>query len=289
METDFYSGPLGQLVTQFSAFFPRLIGALSVLLLGWIVSRTIGKVLSKLLASAGVDRLADMFSDIEFIQRAGMVRARVSNLLAKGVYYTLMLIFIIAATEVMGVSAITQLFVDLMNYLPFLLTAGAILLTGIFLADMARGGVLTFCQSLGIPSAKMIASIVFYFVFVTVGVSALAQAKINTSFISANLTAIVAAVALAFSFGYGLASRDLISNYLASYYNKNKVRIGDDVRIIGERGRVVVIDNTSLILQTSDRAIIIPLSKLTVEKVEVFYPEPREKDLLEAGDDEGDA
>jgi hypothetical protein len=137
MDTDFYNGPLGQLVTQFSAF-PRLIGALSVLLLGWIVSRTIGKVLSKLLASAGVDRLADMFSDIEFIQRAGVVRARVSDLLAKGVYYTLMLVFIIAATEVMGVSAITQLFVDLMNYLPFLLTAGAILLVGIFLADMAR-------------------------------------------------------------------------------------------------------------------------------------------------------
>ena len=99
----------------------------------------------------------------------------------------------------------------------------------------------------------------------------------------------MAAVALAFSFGYGLASRDLISNYLASYYNKNKVRIGDDVRIIGERGRVVVIDNTSLILQTSDRAIIIPLSKLTVEKVEVFYPDPQGKDLLEPGDDEGDA
>lgn len=283
---DFNNGPVGQLITQFSAFFPKFIGALSILLIGWIISRTIGKILSKILATVGVDRLAEMFQDIDLIQRAGVMRAKVSDLLAKGVYYMLMLIFIIASTEVLGVAAITQLFTDLMNYLPSLLTAAAILLIGIFLADMVQGAVQTLCQSLGIPSAKLVASIVFYFVFITIAVSALAQAKINTDFISSNLTAIVAAVALAFAFGYGLASRDLIANYLASYYNKNKIRIGDDVRIIGERGKVVMIDSTSLILQTSERAIIIPLSKLTVEKVEVFYPDPQEDDLLEAGDED---
>ena len=89
---------------------------------------------------------------------------------------------------------------------------------------------------------------------------------------------------MAFSFGYGLASRDLIANYLAGYYNKNKIRVGDDVRVIGVRGKVVMIDATSLILQTPERAIIVPLSKLTTEKVEVFYPDPQEDHLLDAGD-----
>lgn len=281
---DFSNGPIGQLMAQFSAFFPKFIGALSILLIGWIVSRTVGKILAKLLATIGVDRLAEMFHDIDLVQRAGVMRAKVSDVLAKGVYYMLMLVFIIASTEVLGVPAITQLFTDLINYLPSLLTAAVILLIGIFLADMVQGTVLTLCQSLGIPSAKLIASIVFYFIFITIAISALAQAKINTAFISSNLTAIVAAVALAFAFGYGLASKELISNYLASYYNKNKVRVGDDIRLIGERGKVVMIDSTSLILQTPERAIIIPLSKLTTEKVEVFYPDPQEEDLLEAGD-----
>jgi hypothetical protein len=277
------TGPLGQLFEQFSAFFPKFIGAISILVIGWIISRTVGKILSKVLATIGVDRLAEMFQDIDFVQRAGGMRAQVSELLAKGVYYMLMLIFIIAATEVLGVAAITQLFTDLMNYLPSLLTAAVVLLIGIFLADIIQGAVLALCQSLGIASAKMIASIVFYFIFVTIAVSALAQAKINTDFISSNLTAIIGAVALAFAFGYGLASRDLISNYLAGYYNKNKIRVGDDVRVIGVRGKVVMIDATSLILQTPERAIIVPLSKLTTEKVEVFYPDPQEDHLLDPG------
>jgi hypothetical protein len=49
------------------------------------------------------------------------------------------------------------------------------------------------------------------------------------------------------------------------------------------RGKVVMIDATSLILQTPERAIIIPLNKLTTEKVEVFYPDAQEEDLLESG------
>jgi hypothetical protein len=276
------SGPVAQLIAQFSAFFPKLIGAMTILFVGWLVSRTVGKILSKVLAKVGVDRIAEMLEDIDLVQRSGVLKDKLSAIIAKIVYYMLMLTFIIAATETLGVSAITQLFTDLMNYLPSLLTASVIFMLGLFLADMVKGAVVTLCQSLGIASAKLIGSVVFYFLFVTVAVSALAQAKINTEFISSSLVVIIGAGALAFAFGYGLASKDLVSNYLASYYNKNKVRVGDEVRIMGEKGKVVLIDSTSLILQTPERAIIVPLSKLTTEKVEVFYPDPQGNDLLEA-------
>jgi small-conductance mechanosensitive channel len=277
------SGPVAQLIGQFSAFFPKLIGALTILFVGWLVSRTVGKILSKVLAKIGVDRLAEMLDDIDVVQRSGVLKEKLSAIMAKIVYYMMMLIFIIAATETLGVGAITQLFTDLMNYLPSLLTAAVVFMIGLFLADMVQGAVTTLCQSLGIASAKMIGSIVFYFLFITIAVSALSQAKINTEFISSSLTVIIGAGALAFAFGYGLASKDLVSNHLAGYYNKNKVRVGDEVRIMGERGKVVLIDSSSLILQTPERAIIIPLSKLTTEKVEVFYPDPQDSDLLEPG------
>ena len=275
------SGPVAQLIAQFSAFFPKFIGALTILFVGWLVSRTVGKILSKVLANVGVDRLAEMLDDIDLVQRTGVLKEKLSAIIAKIVYYMMMLTFIIAATETLGVAAITQLFTDLMNYLPSLLTASVVFMLGLFLADMVQGAVVTLCQSLGIASAKMIGSIVFYFMFVTIAVSALAQAKINTEFISSSLVVLIGAGALEFAFGYGLASKDLVSNYLASYYNKNKVRVGDEVRIIGERGKVVLIDSTSMILQTPERAIIVPLSKLTTEKVEVFYPDPLGNDLLE--------
>jgi hypothetical protein len=274
--------PLTELINQFSSFLPKFIGAVVILLIGWIAARFVRKMLSKILEKIGVDMFGEMLNDIEIVQKSGLL-VKISDVLARIVYYVMMLFFIIAATDAMGIQAITQLVTDALNYLPSLFSAAAVFLMGLFLADNVKGLVLTVCRSIGLSSADMVASAVFYFLFVTVSVSALAQAKINTDFISSNLTVIVGSVALAFALGYGFASRDLMANYLAGYYNRNKIRVGDDVRIIGVRGKVVMIDATSLYLQTPERAIVIPLSKLASEKIEVFYPEPQKDDLLEPG------
>jgi hypothetical protein len=276
------TGPIAELFKQFSSFFPKLVGALVILLIGWLLARVTRKILSKVLAKIGIDRFADMLNEIDIVQKSG-VQVRISAILADVVYYVMMLVFVIASTDAMGVDAITKLVTDAFNYLPALFSAAVVFLLGIFVADMIRKAVETVCLSVGIPSAKMIASAVFYFLFITIAVSALAQAKINTDFISANLTVIIGSAALAFSFGYGLASRDLMANYLAGHYNRKKVRVGDDIRIIGVRGKVVTLDSTSMVLQTNDRAIVIPLSKLTTEKIEIFYPEAQEESLLQTG------
>ncbi len=275
-------GPLAQLFAQFSAAFPKMVAALSVLLVGWLISKLLRRVLRGVLERVGIDRLAERLNDIDIVQRSGMT-IRPSGMISSAVYYVLMLFFVIAATDLLGVASITQLVTDVINYLPSLFTAAIVFLLGIFVADMVRSIAQTALKSLGIPSANMIASAVFYFLFITVSVSALAQAKVNTDFIANNLTMIIAAAAGAFALGYGLAARHLVANYLANHYNRDKVRVGYDVSIDGVRGKVVLIDSTSMILQTNDRAIIIPLSKLTTEKVEVHYPEGQEDNLLNPG------
>lgn len=272
-------GVFTELLKRFSEAAPKILFALLILLLGWMIATGVRRLIRRVLASLHVDRLAERLNDIDIVQRSGM-RIQISAVLAQMVYYVLMLGFIIFATDMLGIPAITEMVRDLINYLPALFSAFVLFLLGLFLADIVRNIVLTSCQSMGIPSAKMIATAVFYFLFITIAVSALSQAKISTGFIAANLTVVIGALALAFAIGYGFAARDLVSNYVAGHYNRNKVRIGDDVCIDGARGKVVMIDSTSLILQTPERAIIIPLSKMMTEKVEVFYPEGQDENLL---------
>ncbi len=274
-------GVLNDLIQRFSAAIPKIALALIILLIGRLIATTTRKIITKILASVGIDRLTEQLNDIDIVQKSGM-RIEISSVIGQMAYYVLMLGFVIFATDMLGIPAITDMVRDLINYLPALFSAFVLFLLGLFLADMVRNIIQTALQSMGVSSAKMIATGVFYFLFITVAVSALAQAKIATTFIESNLTVIIGAGALAFAFGYGFASKDLVSNYLAGYYNKNKVQVGDDVRIVGVRGKVVLIDATSMILQTPERAIIIPLNKLTTEKVEVFYPEGQEENLLES-------
>lgn len=272
-------GVFQELITRFSEAAPKLLFALLILIVGRIVAGLIRRVIQRVLSLAGIDRLAERLNDIDLVQRSGM-RIALSAVAGQMVFYLLMLAFVIFATDVLGIPAITDMVRDLIDYLPALFSAFVLFLLGLFLADMIRGIVQAACQSMGIPSARLIGTVVFYFLFITVAVSALAQAKINTGFIASNLTVIVGALALAFAVGYGLAARDLISNYIASHYNRDKVQVGQDVRIAGVRGKVVHIDATSLILQTPDKAVIVPMSKMMTEKVEIFYPDGQEENLL---------
>ncbi|MCB0703936.1 MAG: mechanosensitive ion channel [Saprospiraceae bacterium] len=258
-----------ELGKQFASAIPRFFGAFLVLILGWMLAKFVSKLIKKLLTSSGIDKLADKLNEIDFIERSNF-KITFSTLLAKVVYYIMLLIFLIAATDLLGMPAVSSLVTDIINYVPNLLSAGIVLIIGILFADFIKNIVQTACQSLGIPSSKLIASFIFYFIFLAVVMSALGQAKINTDFIRSNLTVIIGGGVLAFALGYGFASRDMMANFIASFYSKNKVNIGDVIRIEGMEGEIVDMDNSSLTLKASDRLIIVPLSKLTSENVEIM-------------------
>lgn len=276
--TDIIKPILDGLVSQFingvSSGLPKVLSALIIFWVGLLIARFARRIISKLLNALGFDKFTGKLNEIDLIKNSG-IDVLVSDLIARIVHFIIVFLFIMMAVDVLQVEAISQLMKDAFDYMPSLLTASVILVLGLFLADLLKGITLAALQSMGIPSAKIIAGAIFYFLFVTIAISALTQAKIETAFISANLTAIIGAGALAFAIGYGIASKDLASNYLGSYYNRNKIRVNDEVIIDNHRGKVVLIDHTSLILQTEDRAIIIPLSKLTTGSIQVLYPAPQ--------------
>ena len=71
---------------------------------------------------------------------------------------------------------------------------------------------------------------------------------------------------MAFSIGYGLASRPLMSNMLSAFYNRDRFQLDDELTVEGQRGRVIGMDNTTLTLRVEEGEVIIPLSKLAGDK-----------------------
>ena len=262
------------LLLKFTSVIPNVFAAVLVFAIGYFLSRLVSNFIKLAIEKIGIDKLAAKLNDVEFVQKAKM-DIRPSLILSKLVSYVLMLVFTIAATDLLGMPAISQLMSDLINYIPNVVSAVIVLALGLVMADFLKKIVVTTCQSLGIASAKMIGQVVFFFLFITIAVSAMAQAKIDTSFISSNLSVLLGAGAAAFAFGYGLASRDLISNFLAGYYSRSKVRRGDVIGLDGVRGEVVAMDSSSLTVWTeSGHHVVIPMGKLTTEKLEIFHRPP---------------
>jgi small-conductance mechanosensitive channel len=258
-----------QVLAKFASALPNITGALLVLLVGWMVSKIVSKTLRKVFVRINLDRFAGKLNETEFATKANL-KVQLSTFLSKLIYFVLLLITVMAATDVLGMPVVSEMVSDLIAYLPRLLSALVLFVLGIYLAEFVKNIVQAACNALSIPSGKIIANFVFYLVFLTLTISALAQASIETALITSNLTVILGGVILAFAIGYGFASRDTMANFLASFYSKNKIKVGDVIHLDGSTGKVIGIDSTSVTLQGEGKTIVIPLRKLTSEKVEIF-------------------
>lgn len=259
---------LEELLRNFIGILDNLVGAVLLVLIGWLIARFISKLLRKLLTKSGIDKLADRVNEIDVFYNNN-IRLVPSVLVPKILYYLLLFIFIIAATDVLGMAVVSNLMGELLNYIPKAIAALIVLVIGLIVADLLKNIVKTTCESLGIPAANVISTAVFYFVFINIIMMALRQGNIETSFIEQNVSIILGGIVLAFAIGYGLASRGLVANFLSSFYNREKVAIGDEITIEGMRGRVIEMDNHNIVLQNGTNRIMIPLSKLTSETVTI--------------------
>jgi len=256
-------------VAKFAESVPGIIGALIITLVGWIIAKIVSKGILKVLEKLNIDQLADKVNDTDLVSGTNF-KFQPSGLIANVVYFLIMLITLIAATDVLNVTAISNMMTDLMNYIPSLLIAIVLLILAVVVSDVIKKFVLAACNSVGIPSGRIISQFVFYLVFLTLSISALDQAKIATDLITSNLNIILAGIMAAFAIGYGLASKDTMANFLASYYSRNKIKLGDIIVFEKTKGKVIGMDTTSLSIKTETGTTIIPLKKLTSEKFEVL-------------------
>ena len=253
---------------QLLEVIPALIKAAVIFLVGYILAKIVRTIVLRLLAAVGVDRLADRLLKIEIFQKSN-VDIVPSRVVSGALYYFILIIFGMAAVEAMGLQIISDLLKDLIAYIPNGVTALLVLVIGIIIGDAVKKVVASTCKALGISSANMIANVVFYFILLNIVLIALAQAQLQTEFVENNLTVMLAGVAGAFAIGYGLAARGVMSNLLASFYNRGKIKVGDEVTIDGMRGEVVTLTNVELVLRAEESEYIIPFHKIAETGVEI--------------------
>lgn len=280
---DFVKEKLLEVGGQLIGVLPSLLGAITVLILGWLFAKLFSRITEKILKAIKVDTLAEKINSIDVLEH---ITIKPSVVISRILYYLIMLIVVAVSADLMALKILSTQVESLIEYIPNLITAGLIMIFGLLLANMVKELLLTTFRSLGMSSGTIISNFVFYFLFITIALSALSQASIKTAFIENNLTIIIGGIMVAFAIGYGYASRNVMANFLGSLYSKPKFRIGDIIEVTEIKGKIIGMDNTSMLLRTADdRRIVIPLSLLTHNKVEIFESLD-ETTLIDEGDED---
>lgn len=258
-----------KLIDGFINFFPNLLVAIILMSVGVIVGNIISKLVDKVLSQIGFNKIGDKINEIEAIKKFDL-DIKLSKITGKLLYFFINLVFLIAAADKLGVPAISNMVMMLVAFIPKILSAAIMVLVGVLVADMLRKFVADMCASFNIASGKLISSAVFFFMLIIVVIASLGQAGINTALLESTFNLIIGGIILAFSIGYGFASKEILLNIISSFYSKKKFKEGQIVEIEGVKGTIETLDNTNIVLKTSDGKVIFPLRVLQTSKIVVY-------------------
>lgn len=248
------------------AALPGLVGGLVVLLVGYGIAALLRWITMRVLRSTGLARLAEGNGlDNTLAAFGGAV-----VLLGRIVFYVVMLFFILAAAEVMGLTLLIDGLRELFAYLPRLLAASAVFLAGLWLGRKVRGAIDGLTSAMGVSGGRIVGRLVFGVIVLFMSITALNIAGMDTSLITSNITLLIGGTLLSFAIAYGFASRDVLTNLLGSFYGRDRFEPGMRVRIGADEGVIERIDSIAMTLRTADRLVVIPASMLVSSRIEVL-------------------
>ena len=120
------------------SFLPRLIGALVILIVGWLVARLIHRAFQRLLKAVGLDTLLERAGLSERLQAAGYTA---TDLAARAIYWIALLVVFLLTAEALDVEYLSDILTGLIGYLPLVVVAIVIVIVaaavGAFLAELS--------------------------------------------------------------------------------------------------------------------------------------------------------
>ncbi len=247
---------------------PKIIGALIILLIGWLVTKIVLFVLGKVLKLAKMDTLSDKINEMDLFGK-GDFKIDIIKVILGFVKWLLLLVFLIVAADILSWEIISTEIGNLLRYLPRLFSALALMMIGLYIGNFIKTTVKKLFDSLEFGGSNLVSNLLFYIIVIFISITALNQAGIDTTIITNNITLILGSFLLAFAIGLGLGSRDIITDLLRSFYTRRTYAVGDRVVIGKNEGTIEAIENNTLTLITKTGKFVIPIKDVVSKKVEV--------------------
>ena len=180
---------LQQMWNTVATFVPKLVAFLVILIVGWIIAKLLAKAVNAVLERVGFDRA---------VERGGVRKALAqskydaSDVVAKLVYYALLLFVLQAAFGVFGPNPISTLLTQIITFLPALVVAIVIVVIAAAIAAVVRELISNTLG--GLSYGRLLATIASVFVLGLGIIAALNQVGVATTVTTPILVAVLATV-----------------------------------------------------------------------------------------------
>src|SRR5919199_6476200 len=130
--------PLQDAIGVFLSYIPQLIGAIVILIVGYIIARALQALVGRLLEGIGFDRWMERGGIKQFFDRAE-TRETPATVLGRLVFWFVFIIAITMAADALGIRQVSAVLAQLIAYIPNIIAAILILFLAALLANFLAG------------------------------------------------------------------------------------------------------------------------------------------------------
>lgn len=193
------------------AVLPKLILAVVIFLIGWLIASLIEKALRQLIDMMKIDNLLRKTGMHDTLSKAGF-HFSAGAFIGALVKWFFVIVFLVAALDVIGLSQVNLFLREVvLSYLPNVVVAALVLLIGSVVAEAASRLVSGSAQMANVKSSGFIGTVAKWAIWIFALLIALAQLGIAAQLIQSIFIGLVAMFALAGGLAFGLGGKDAAS------------------------------------------------------------------------------
>ena len=205
---------LSQGLGSIMSALPALIGALVILIIGYIIAKALQAITTRVLQGMGFQGWMEKGGIKQFFDRSQTQQTPLS-IIGQLIFWLVFIIAITMAVDTLGISAISDVLAQLIAYIPNIIAAILILVLATLLANFVAGIVR------GATGSNVVGSVAQYGIIVFAAFAALTQLGIAEELIAPTFLILLGAVALAAALAFGLGGQSVARQVVEENYQKS--------------------------------------------------------------------
>ena len=206
---------LARIIDLFIGWIPNLIGAILILIIGWVIAWILKFVVKGSLKRTRLDRRIEESPKDSFIRK---ISDSPSSSIANFIYWLVLIITWTMVIAALKIPILTELVYRIYGYVPNLLAAIVIILLALAFSGLVSGVIMRWMGDT--RTGRLMSTIIPGIILIISGFAVLEQLGIAPVIISTTYIAIIGSFALAFGLAFGLGGREVASSIWQQIYEK---------------------------------------------------------------------
>ncbi len=244
-----------QFVERAAQYLPSILGAFLLLLAGWIIARVLRTLAIR--AAVIADRMLSRLSATGSTERAKLPPSS-AKILGSIVFWVVLLFFVTAATQVLGLNAFAAWLAGVVGYMPTLFAGALIIAAGFLLSRLARDLVVATSAIAGSKQRELLGRTVQAIILVTALLVGADQIGIKVTFLVIIAAAAGGTMAASVALALSLGARNYVANLIGGHHLRQTFSVGQTVKIAGFEGRILELTPVAVILETEEGRVTLP-------------------------------